>query len=81
MAAHLTAWALDRGTRWREARGQRGQGTVEYVGVVVTMALLLGAVAVAARGWGNDIGNSLKEVVKDSVGVASKRLTGGGGGG
>jgi hypothetical protein len=79
MAARLTAWAYDRGARLRDGRGQRGQGTVEYVGVVVTMALLLGAVAVAARGWGNDIGNSLKEVVKDSVGVASKRLGAGGG--
>ncbi len=70
-AARMSVWLMDRAARL----DQRGQGTVEYVGVVVTMALLLGAVAVAARGWGNDIGNSLKEVVKDSVGFASERLT------
>lgn len=70
-AARMSVWLMDRAAR----ADQRGQGTVEYVGVVVTMALLLGAVAVAARGWGNDIGNSLKEVVKDSVGFASERLT------
>ncbi|MCC6832504.1 MAG: hypothetical protein IT200_14265 [Thermoleophilia bacterium] len=71
-AARLTVWLIDRAGRM----DSRGQGTVEYVGVVVTMALLLGAVAVAAKGWGNDIGNSLKEVVKDSVGFASSRLGG-----
>lgn len=71
-AARLTVWLIERARRV----DARGQGTVEYVGVVVTMALLLGAVAVAAKGWGNDIGNSLKEVVKDSVGFASGKLTG-----
>jgi hypothetical protein len=71
-AARISVWLMDRASRLGD---RRGQGTVEYVGVVVTMALLLGAVAVAARGWGNDIGNSLKEVVKDSVGFASQRLT------
>ncbi|MFN8108653.1 MAG: hypothetical protein U0Y82_02235 [Thermoleophilia bacterium] len=70
-AARLTVWALDLGRRMRD---QRGQGTVEYVGVVVTMALLLGAVAVAAKGWGGDVGNSLKDVVKHALTFATRHL-------
>ena len=72
-AAHLHAWVLHRLTR----SAQRGQGTVEYVGVVVTMALLLAAVATASRGWGTDIGNALKDVLRDAVAMASGRLGGG----
>jgi hypothetical protein len=71
LAARLHVWALDRLTALGD---RRGQGTVEYVGIVVTMALLLGAVATASKGWGNDIGNSLKEVLKDAVGLAAGRL-------
>lgn len=71
LAARLHAWTLDRAGRLGD---RRGQGTVEYVGVVVTMALLLAAVATASKGWGNDIGNSLKEVLKDAVTLASGRL-------
>jgi len=71
LAAHLHAWVLDRAARLGD---RRGQGTVEYVGIVVTMALLLAAVATAARGWGNDIGNSLKEMMKDAIELATGRL-------
>ena len=73
MASHVSVWTMDLLRRMSE---NRGQGTVEYVGVVVTMALLLGAVAVAAKGWGGDIGGSLKGVVKDALGFTGDRLTG-----
>lgn len=65
VASHAQAWW---NTRIDAARdGQRGQGTVEYVGIVVTVALLLSAVAVASKGWGNDVGNALKNVIKSSI--------------
>lgn len=73
LASHISVWLMD---LQRRAADNRGQGTVEYVGVVVTMALLLGAVAVAAKGWGGDIGGSLKGVVKDALGFTGDRLTG-----
>ncbi|HWH13162.1 MAG TPA: hypothetical protein VNT51_00330 [Miltoncostaeaceae bacterium] len=71
LAAHAHAWALDRISRLGD---RRGQGTVEYVGIVVTMALLLAAVATAAGGWGNDIGNALKGMLKDAIELATGRL-------
>jgi hypothetical protein len=52
--------------------GQRGQGTVEYVGVVVMVTLLIAAVAVAAKGWAPDVGKSLKAVIIDAMEKASK---------
>ncbi len=40
---------------------QRGQGTVEYIGIVVMVALLVSAVGVVASKWGGDIGDKLKD--------------------
>jgi Flp pilus assembly pilin Flp len=51
---------------WR-MRDQRGQGTVEYVGMVVMVTLLVAAVAVAAKGWAPDIGNALKKALTGAV--------------
>lgn len=52
---------------WR-ARDQRGQGTVEYVGMVVMVTLLVAGVAVAAKGWAPDIGTALKKALTGAVG-------------
>lgn len=52
---------------------QRGQGTVEYVGVVVMVTLLIGAVAVAAKGWAPAVGDGLKKAIQDAI----KSVTGG----
>ena len=49
MLAWLHAAAATALHHVREDR--RGQGTVEYVGVVVMVTLLIAAVAVAAKGW------------------------------
>ena len=69
MAAWLHAAALAAIDRSRGA--QRGQGTVEYVGVVVMVTLLIGAVAVASKGWAPDVGNSLKKAIADAIKKAS----------
>lgn len=58
-AVVLSAW-------WR-LRDQRGQGTVEYVGMVVMVTLLVAAVAVAAKGWAPDIGNALKKALSGAI--------------
>ena len=52
---------------WWRARDARGQGTVEYVGMVVMVTLLVAAVAVAAKGWAPDIGNALKKALTGAV--------------
>jgi len=70
VSARVHAWALH---AWWRARDARGQGTVEYVGMVVMVTLLVAAVAVAAKGWAPDIGNALKKALTGAV----KHLTDG----
>ena len=66
-AAAVTA--LERGRRDR-----RGQGTVEYVGVVVMVTLLIAAVAVGARGWAPAVGDGLKKAIGDAIKKTSAGL-------
>jgi hypothetical protein len=67
-AIHLRALALTNG------EGRRaGQGTVEYIGMVVMVTLLVAAVAAAAKGWGPDIGSSLKKLLLGAI----KKVSGG----
>ncbi|MGA0068431.1 MAG: hypothetical protein ACO3PB_03080 [Miltoncostaeaceae bacterium] len=70
VSARVHSWALH---AWWRARDARGQGTVEYVGMVVMVTLLVAAVAVAAKGWAPDIGNALKKALTGAV----KHLTDG----
>jgi hypothetical protein len=58
IAARLQIWAND---IWERRHDRRGQGTVEYVGMVVMVTLLVAAVAVAAKGWAPDVGGALKK--------------------
>jgi hypothetical protein len=70
VAAWVHALGLD---LWDRRRRQRGQGTVEYVGMVVMVTLLVAAVAVAAKGWAPDIGSALKKALTSAI----KKLTDG----
>lgn len=70
LAAWLHAAAIATMAR---AQDRRGQGTVEYVGVVVMVTLLIAAVAVAAKGWAPALGDSLKKAVQDAI----KHVSGG----
>lgn len=62
--------AFDRATR------QRGQGTVEYIGIVVMVALLGGAVGLVASKWGDDVGNKLKDGILKAIGKLAGVLVG-----
>ena len=70
LAGRIHAWGAH---AWWRVRESRGQGTVEYVGMVVMVTLLVAAVAVAAKGWAPDIGNALKKALTGAV----KHLTDG----
>ncbi len=72
IAAWVHAAALAAADRVREDR--RGQGTVEYVGVVVMVTLLVAAVAVAAKGWAPAVGDGLKKAIADAIKKASGGL-------
>jgi hypothetical protein len=63
---------------WERARDQRGQGTVEYVGMTVMVALLVGAVAVASTKWGGSIGDALKGALTKAITTLTAKFEGGG---
>lgn len=71
LAAWLHAAAL---TALDRARDRRGQGTVEYVGVVVMVTLLIAAVAVAAKGWAPAVGDTMKKTIADAIRKVSSGL-------
>lgn len=48
-------------------RDQRGQGTVEYVGTVVMVTLLVAAIGLAAKEWAPDLGEALKAALKKAI--------------
>lgn len=54
------------------AGDRRGQGTVEYIGMVVMVTILVAAVAVAAKGWAPDIGGGLRRALSTAI----RKLTG-----
>ncbi|QDY78797.1 hypothetical protein [Streptomyces qinzhouensis] len=58
---HLGAWTATRVQALRQGR-DRGQGAVEYVGVIVLVAIIIAAVA--GSGVGDDIANGLKAQVQ-----------------
>ncbi len=61
MGYKVMAWTTVRAMRaWDRMTEQRGQGTVEYVGIVVMVALLVSGVGLVAGKWGDDIGDKLK---------------------
>lgn len=72
IAAWLQAAALS--ALEHAGRDRRGQGTVEYVGVVVMVTLLIAAVAVAAKGWAPTVGDGLKKAIGDAIKKASGGL-------
>jgi hypothetical protein len=55
------------GERLRE---QRGQGTVEYVGLILLLAVVLAGVVKAAHGYSDDksIAKTVVEKLKDAIG-------------
>ncbi len=62
MGYKMMAWTTVHAMRtWDRMTEERGQGTVEYVGIVVMVALLVSGVGVVAGKWGGDIGDKLKD--------------------
>jgi hypothetical protein len=53
---------------------RRGQGTVEYLGVVVMVTLLIAALAIAAKGWAPGLGASIKKALEGIIKYVTKGL-------
>ena len=68
MGCRMMAWVTVRGMgAWDRLSEQRGQGTVEYVGIVVMVALLVSGVGLVAGKWGGDIGDKLKDGLMQAI--------------
>ncbi len=72
MGYKLMGWTATRVMRtWdrlADSDRQRGQGTVEYVGIVVMVALLVTALGAIASKWSGSIGDALKDGLVRAIG-------------
>ncbi len=63
---HLASLALGARLRGRLA-SERGQGTVEYVGLILLVSMLMVGVVAAMRGFNAAQGTEIAEVIIDKI--------------
>jgi hypothetical protein len=63
------------GERCRRAGLERGQGTVEYVGLVLLVAVLMGGMVAAIGGLNSLPGKELAEAITKKIVEAVKKVT------
>ena len=56
-------------------RGERGQGTVEYVGLVLLVAVLMGGMVAAVGGLNSLPGKELAEAITKKIVQAVQKVT------
>jgi Flp pilus assembly pilin Flp len=72
--AHATVarrWEAIRGL----ARGERGQGTVEYVGLILLVSLLMVGMVAAMKGFNGKQGTELAGVIVNKIKEAVDQVT------
>ena len=57
------------------AEGQRGQGTVEYVGLILLVSLLMVGMVAAMKGFNGKQGTALAEVIVDKIKEAVDKVS------
>ena len=55
--------------------GERGQGTVEYVGLILLVSLLMVGMVAAMKGFNGQQGTELAEVITDKMRAAVNQIT------
>jgi hypothetical protein len=72
--AHLTA--VDLAGRLRHRLGsERGQGTVEYVGLILLVSLLMVGMVAAMKGFNGNEGTQLAELIVSKIRQAVSAIT------
>lgn len=63
--------------RWLRgaARGQSGQGTVEYVGLILLVSLLMVGMVAAMKGFSGRQGTELAELIVDKIQAAVDKIS------
>ena len=76
LAAHLHA-AVDRRARAIRAllETERGQGTVEYVGLILLVSLLMVGMVAAMKGFNGNEGTQLAELIVSKIRQAVSAIT------
>jgi hypothetical protein len=59
----------------RSLAGERGQGTVEYVGLILLVSLLMVGMVAAMKGFNGKQGTQLAEVIVDKIKEAVDKVT------
>jgi hypothetical protein len=57
------------------ADGQRGQGTVEYVGLILLVSLLMVGMVAAMKGFNGKQGTELADVIVNKIKEAVNKVT------
>ena len=57
------------------AGGERGQGTVEYVGLILLVSLLMVGMVAAMKGFNGKQGTELAEVIVEKIKAAVNAIT------
>jgi hypothetical protein len=57
------------------AEGERGQGTVEYVGLILLVSLLMVGMVAAMKGFNGKQGTELANVIVDKIKEAVDKVT------
>ena len=57
------------------AEGERGQGTVEYVGLILLVSLLMVGMVAAMKGFNGKQGTELADVIVDKIKDAVGKVT------
>ena len=59
----------------RPRRDERGQGTVEYVGLILLVSLLMVGMVAAMKGFQGEQGSELAELIADKIRAAVNAVT------
>lgn len=65
--AHGRVAAITLAERVRRLSGERGQGTVEYVGLILLVSMLMIGVVAAMKGFNAAQGTELAEAIIDKI--------------
>ncbi len=71
--AHVRAYLARR--RIAGLAGDRGQGTVEYVGLILLVSLLMVGMVAAMKGFQGQQGTELAEVITEKIKAAVNKIT------
>ena len=75
LSAHVLAAAYAARERLHRLSSQRGQGTVEYVGLILLVSLLMVGMVASLKGFNGAQGKELAEVIVTKIRQAMSKIT------